>query len=141
LADAADATHPTPCPTCGANEAGLWLKNPPADPATPSPIAPGSGTHPTQHSYILEEDQPQPCPECGEKRVRGVNGSQRWCIGCGANWPTADAFLADVAAAEPVTTRRAELTRRFTEVVRHLSPSQLSEVETVIMRLEKQGSQ
>ncbi len=123
-------------PECGANEAGLWQNNPPA--------APANGAH-QAHSYILEEDQPQPCPECGEQRVRGVNGSQRWCIGCGASWPTATAFLADVAAAIGaglVTACQAEeLTRRFAALVRHLSTAQLNEVEAVIVRLERQSGQ
>ncbi|GAB4422883.1 MAG: hypothetical protein Kow0031_01120 [Anaerolineae bacterium] len=137
LASNADAAAPPPCSECGANEAGLWRHNPPA--------ANGAQSQRARHSYILEEDQPQPCPECGEQRVRGVNGSQRWCIGCGASWPTAAAFLADVAAAGAngaATARQAEaLTRRFAALARRLSPAQLNEIEAVIARLERQSDQ
>jgi hypothetical protein len=38
----------------------------------PDPFIPAAET-----GYILEEDQPQPCPQCSRQRVRGVNGSRR----------------------------------------------------------------
>lgn len=87
---------------------------------------------------MLGEDQPHPCPECGERRVRGVNGSKRWCIGCGANWPTAGDFLADVAAAagQPLAVRREATIRRLTALVAHLTPAQLEQVELTLARLE-----
>jgi hypothetical protein len=92
------------------------------------------------HRYVLEEDQPQPCPQCGEQRVRGVNGSQRWCIGCGANWPTATTFLNEVAAAhnpQPDRLRR-ELGRRFNNLLQRLSAPQLVQVERQLFDLEQQ---
>ena len=90
--------------------------------------------------YVLEEEQPQPCPQCGEQRVRGVNGSQRWCIGCGANWPSASTFLTAVAATrdpQPERLRR-ELGRRFTNLLQRLSAPQLVQVERQLFELEQQ---
>jgi hypothetical protein len=46
------------------------------------------------------EPKPQEfeCPRCRQEKIVGVNGSRRWCLNCGAEWPTAAEFLAEVNA-------------------------------------------
>jgi ribosomal protein L37AE/L43A len=112
---------------------------PPKPALTPPSPSPANGHG---HHYVLEEKaQPHPCPVCGERRVRGVNGSQRWCIGCGASWPTAASFLAAVGVAaggQSVEIRREALAARFNGLLPHLSPGQLDQLETTLLNLEKQ---
>lgn len=94
---------------------------------------------PNGHHYVLEEKaQPHPCPQCGELRVRGVNGSKRWCIGCGANWSTAETFMAAVASAErngSTAARRERLAVRFNDLLPHLTPAQIEQLEAVLEEL------
>ncbi|GAB4428732.1 MAG: hypothetical protein Kow0031_09020 [Anaerolineae bacterium] len=118
----------------------------PEEPAETLPLPASIATTPEPpangHHYVLEEKaQPHPCPQCGEQRVRGVNGSQRWCIGCGANWPTAGTFLAAVAAAEQngsTAVRRERLAARFNDLLPQLTPVQIERLEAALETLQTQ---
>jgi hypothetical protein len=80
------------------------------------------------------------CPRCGLEKIVGVNGSRRWCLNCGAEWPTATASLAEVEAQPPDRTERRRLESlqdRFTDLLVHLDEGELETVETWLNDLER----
>jgi predicted RNA-binding Zn-ribbon protein involved in translation (DUF1610 family) len=79
------------------------------------------------------------CPRCGQEKVVGVNGSRRWCLGCGAEWPTATSFLAEIeisAGAVTTTVTRTQLQHRFAALLADLADEQLSELEGWLADME-----
>ena len=69
----------------------------------------------------------------------GVNGSRRWCLNCMAEWPTADAFLAEVNAGREQNygqlTRR-QLQSRFQNILARLDEPELVKIKTWLDTLE-----
>ena len=71
----------------------------------------------------------------------GVNGSRRWCLNCGAEWPTAVEFLAEVNNnrdhSDTVPTRT-ELQQRFMEILARLEEQdgQLGQIDLWLKELE-----
>ena len=84
------------------------------------------------------EPQAFECPRCTQERIVGVNGSRRWCLNCGAEWPSAMAFLAEVHQPVVGLPLPQQLQRRFAQVVGHLDESQLAAVEQWLAGLEQQ---
>lgn len=83
------------------------------------------------------------CPRCRQERIVGVNGSRRWCLNCGAEWPTAAEFLTEVnASRDQVGARvtRTEIQQRFLNILTNLEeqPEQLIQVEIWLTELEYQ---
>lgn len=80
------------------------------------------------------------CPRCDREKIVGVNGSRRWCLHCGTEWPTAGAFLAEAKArqdqepGEGVT--RVALQTRFLEILSQAGEAQLEQVATWLDELE-----
>jgi hypothetical protein len=71
--------------------------------------------------------------------VVGVNGSRRWCLGCGAEWPTATSFLAEIeisAGAATTTVTRTHLQHRFATLLADLADEQLGELEGWLADME-----
>lgn len=71
----------------------------------------------------------------------GVNGSQRWCLNCGAEWPTAAEFLAEVNVIGQQNIQvpsREELQERFLDILAGLEEQdfQLSQVDRWLNELE-----
>jgi hypothetical protein len=93
------------------------------------------------------EYKPQPqefeCPRCRQEKIVGVNGSRRWCLRCGAEWPTAGEFLAEVnanrgqAGSAPT---RTELQQRFMQILAQLEEQdgRLIQIEIWLDELERQ---
>jgi hypothetical protein len=72
-----------------------------------------------------------------------VNGSQRWCLNCAAEWPTAALFLAEVNGLEdrkaaPPTHQ--QLQNRFLNILAQLDDQdvRLSQINTWLDTLEAQ---
>ncbi len=91
------------------------------------------------------EHKPQPqefeCPRCRQEKIVGVNGSRRWCLNCGAEWPTAVEFLAEVKASRDQVSAgvtHTELQQRFLNILANLEeqPEQLIQVEIWLTELE-----
>lgn len=58
--------------------------------------SPGTHTsipHPLLSCQLVRQEFE--CPRCGQEKIVGVNGSKRWCLGCEAQWATANEFLAE----------------------------------------------
>ncbi len=93
----------------------------------------------------LDEYEPKAqefeCPHCGLEKIVGVNGSRRWCLNCGAEWPTAMAFLAEVESwshSGPRRSRLENLQRRFMILLAGLDEHQLEMAETWLEDLARE---
>jgi predicted RNA-binding Zn-ribbon protein involved in translation (DUF1610 family) len=132
----------SPCPNSATLESttGTWAYE--AREAKPN------GQIDTQSPAVPQvEHKPQPqefeCPRCGQEKIVGVNGSRRWCLNCGAEWPTAAEFMAEVNAARDQAgagPTRTELQQRFLNILTNLAeqPEQLVQVEIWLTELERQ---
>jgi predicted RNA-binding Zn-ribbon protein involved in translation (DUF1610 family) len=120
---------------------------------------PGESIAPARYDEVTETRQPDnghktepnaryeptaqefECPRCGQEKIVGVNGSRRWCLACDAEWPTAQAFLAEVNArrdrqlGEGPT--RTELQSRFASILARLEDEQLGEMAAWLDELER----
>jgi predicted RNA-binding Zn-ribbon protein involved in translation (DUF1610 family) len=81
------------------------------------------------------------CPRCGLEKIVGVNGSRRWCLNCGAEWPTASDFLAEVEVIGHQNIQvpsREELRERFLDILARLEEQdvQLSQIDVWLNELE-----
>jgi hypothetical protein len=94
-----------------------------------------------EHPKYQLKPQEFECPRCGQEKIVGVNGSRRWCLNCMAEWPTADAFLAEVNAGGGQNygqlTRR-QLQSRFQNILARLAEPDLARIETWLDTLETQ---
>ena len=94
-----------------------------------------------EHPKYQLKPQEFECPRCGQEKIVGVNGSRRWCLNCMAEWPTADAFLAEVNAGGRQNygqlTRR-QLQSRFQNILARLDEPELARIETWLDTLETQ---
>ena len=97
------------------------------------------------HTDPQVKHRPQPqefeCPRCWQEKIVGVNGSRRWCLNCGAEWPTASEFLAEVNSGQDQSDTmptRTELQRRFMQILAQLEEqdAQLSQVDLWLNELE-----
>ncbi len=98
-----------------------------------------NGRHSSSEPIIAPHGEYEPkaqefeCPRCGLEKIVGVNGSRRWCLNCGAEWPTATAFLAEVETQPHPELRRSRLEtlqRRFVTLLAGLDEHQLEMAET-----------
>jgi len=83
------------------------------------------------------------CPRCGQEKIVGINGSRRWCLTCGAEWPTAAEFLAEIEATfeqRGTVPTRTNLQQRFSNLLTTLEEQdeQLMQVELWLNELESQ---
>ncbi|MCB0165542.1 MAG: hypothetical protein KDI79_15030 [Anaerolineae bacterium] len=91
-----------------------------------------------QPKYQLKPQEFE-CPRCGQEKIVGVNGSRRWCLNCLAEWPTADAFLAEVNTdggqgfEQP---SRQQLQSRFQNILARLDEPELTKIKTWLDTLE-----
>jgi hypothetical protein len=102
----------------------------------PSLSAPLVAEEPARHEPHAQDFE---CPRCGQEKVVGVNGSRRWRLGCGAEWPTATSFLAEIETGYgPVTTTvtRTQLQHRFATLLADLADEQLGELEGWLADME-----
>lgn len=91
-----------------------------------------------QPKYQLKPQEFE-CPRCGQEKIVGVNGSRRWCLNCLAEWPTADAFLAEVNAdggQDFEQPGRQQLQSRFQNILARLDESELTKIRTWLDTLE-----
>ena len=68
-----------------------------------------------------------------------MNGSRRWCLGCGAEWPTATSFLAEIETGwglVTTTVTRTHLQHRFAALLADLADEQLGELEDWLADME-----
>jgi hypothetical protein len=80
------------------SSSGWWSGGIVEQERTPGPLA---GEPADEQEPKSQEFQ---CPRCGREKIVGVNGSRRWCLNCGAEWPTAVLFLEELQAnPEPAT--------------------------------------
>lgn len=103
-------------------------------------LTPEYVTYETEKSGYEAQAQEFECPRCGQEKIVGVNGSRRWCLNCGAEWPTAAAFLAEVEVLpgqEKRQLRLEDLTRRFTNLLAGVDDQELDRVETWLDDLER----
>lgn len=103
------------------------------------PEGPTNGSDATEHPKYQLKPQEFECPRCGQEKIVGVNGSRRWCLNCLAEWPTADAFLAEVNADggqgfEQLS--RQQLQSRFQNLLARLDEPDLARIETWLDTLE-----
>ncbi|MEW5958398.1 MAG: hypothetical protein AB1801_11770 [Chloroflexota bacterium] len=101
-------------------------------------------TRPSYGEQSKYQHKPQAfeCPHCGQEKIVGVNGSRRWCLNCGAEWPTAADFLTEVNAAQDQVgagPSRTELQQRFLNILASLDEQdkQLIQVEIWLDELER----
>lgn len=102
--------------------------------ATCSPYAGSNG----KQAPLQPKAQEFECPRCGRERIVGVNGSRRWCLHCGAEWPTTAAFLAEVEGNQVWVKTAAGLQQRFSALVAGAEPEQLDKLDTWLTELEKE---
>ncbi|MCB0191928.1 MAG: ParB N-terminal domain-containing protein [Anaerolineae bacterium] len=91
-----------------------------------------------QPKYQLKPQEFE-CPRCGQEKIVGVNGSRRWCLNCLAEWPTANAFLAEVNADDEQDVEqpsRQQLQSRFQNILARLDEPELGKVKTWLDTLE-----
>jgi len=108
--------------------------------------APNNGLYSQPLSEPQIESYPTPqefeCPRCGEEKIVGVNGSQRWCLNCLAEWPTSDTFLAEVNTTQQVIElpTRQHLQNRFLHLLSQLDEkdARLSRINAWLDTLEAQ---
>ncbi|MEW5960870.1 MAG: hypothetical protein AB1801_24355 [Chloroflexota bacterium] len=118
---------------------GLWSSG-----FTERDIDRSSHHQPTADPQAKYSPRPQAfeCPRCGREKIVGINGSRRWCLNCGAEWPTAADFLTEVNAAQNQTDAvptRTELQQRFLNILASLGEQdrQLIQVEIWLDELER----
>jgi hypothetical protein len=93
------------------------------------------------HGEYKPQAQEFECPRCRQEKIVGVNGSRRWCLNCGAEWPTAAEFLAEVEAIGHQNIQapsREELRERFLDILAGLEEQdvQLSQIDVWLNELE-----
>ncbi|MFC1975760.1 hypothetical protein ACFLXQ_05135 [Chloroflexota bacterium] len=81
------------------------------------------------------------CPRCGQEKIVGVNGSRRWCLNCGAEWPTASDFLEEANARQNQIVKsptREQIQGRFLNILARLEDQdeQLAQVDIWLDELE-----
>lgn len=95
-----------------------------------------------EHPPYQPQRQEFECPRCGAEKIVGVNGSRRWCLNCLAEWPTADAFLAEVSPVQPQNTEhpthRQQLQSRFQNILARLDEPELDKINNWLDSLEAQ---
>jgi hypothetical protein len=125
---------------------------PPSERIVPARSSEPAETRPPDHRYPADSPfsyeptaQEFECPRCGLERIVGRNGSRRWCLACDAEWPTAQAFLAEVnlqRSRQPGQgPTRAELQSRFGALLARLDEAQLVELAAWLDRLERRLTQ
>ena len=99
------------------------------------------GSDIAEQSIYRPKPQEFGCPRCGREKIVGVNGSQRWCLNCMAEWPTADAFLTEVNVGEGQSfgqPTRSQLQNRFQNILARLDELEMAKVKTWLDTLEAQ---
>lgn len=97
-----------------------------------------SGCKPQTNARSEPTAQEFKCPRCGQEKIVGLNGSRRWCLSCSAEWPTAQAFLAELDwLPAMVETTQTNLQNRFVNILAQLADEQLDEIAVWLDELER----
>jgi hypothetical protein len=100
---------------------------------------PAEDTNSNPHGSPPKKHREFECPRCRQEKIVGINGSQRWCLNCGAEWPTAAEFLSEVnAIARMATPARTRLQARFTSLLTKLTDERLLEIDAWLDELESE---
>ncbi len=126
------------CEQCGATESRFWYRDKQKRNlcANCSPYGSESDDLSPDHTPKSQDFE---CPRCGQERIVGVNGSQRWCLNCGAEWPTAAEFLNEVEVVGQMSTpARTRLQARFAGLLTKLTDEKLAEIDAWLDELENE---
>jgi hypothetical protein len=102
-----------------------------------SPCAQRSPGQPAINPVRVQEFE---CPRCEQEKIVGVNGSRRWCLNCGAEWPDVATVLeeAQIKSGQVKDLARQHVQSRFEALLAGLQEEQLGEIEHWLDELEQQ---